>query len=474
MNLVQIDEITQLVTLDLKFRLYWFDNRFNVSPAMFNALDPSYSQNGVDLTFLHASGKLSLWLPDLDFNDAQTVTELQVSLRLKPNGMIYWSRHLKLELSQTDFNYASYPMDSQTISLQFSSYAFPSQLLNLLWASPPIQLYNSGNGADFTKNPQWTYDSYSTTTNQIDNSLSSTPRYCSQATLYVNITRESGGIIVRLAIPTLLLVFMGACSFWAKRVDRFIDTIPLVLASAALYIAVLQKIPSVGYLTTYDKFSLSMLTILVTICTVHRLISRIDKGADKRPAYEILIRTGESFCRLSFPLTIITLFISFFGSYFDVILLDFVIVMLSLAEFVILWREVVGVKKALKIFYAKVIKKVMDYKPSISSSKEEEDDEEGEDDDDDDDDDKNGNPTKLELLLFNFLHTMVPSTRIAVALSIVGKLQKKQKQQQQSSTTPCAKRLSDSEQYGLEMTTNHFINGEAGNNCSVVDNPMNE
>ena len=171
MNLVQIDEITQLVTLDLKFRLYWFDNRFNVTPAMFKALNPSYSQNGVDITVIHASGKLAIWLPDVDFVEAQTISELQVSLRLKPNGIIYWSRHIRMQLSQTSFNYANYPLDSQTITLHFSSYAFPSQLLNFAWAAPPIQLYNSGNGEDFGKNPQWTYNSYSTTTDQIDNSL---------------------------------------------------------------------------------------------------------------------------------------------------------------------------------------------------------------------------------------------------------------------------------------------------------------
>ena len=46
-NLVQVDELSQLVTIDLKFRLYWFDNRFNITPALFKALHPSYSVNVV-------------------------------------------------------------------------------------------------------------------------------------------------------------------------------------------------------------------------------------------------------------------------------------------------------------------------------------------------------------------------------------------------------------------------------------------
>jgi hypothetical protein len=111
-NLVEVDEVLQLVTLDLKFRLYWFDDRFNVTIALFKALNPSYTLNGIDMTFIHASGQLKIWLPDLDFSDAQTVTELQTSLRLKPYGLVYWSRHLSLTLSQTSFDYSMYPLDT--------------------------------------------------------------------------------------------------------------------------------------------------------------------------------------------------------------------------------------------------------------------------------------------------------------------------------------------------------------------------
>ena len=454
----------QLVTLDLKFRLYWFDDRFNVTLALFKALAPSYSANGIDMTFIYASGQLNIWLPDLDFSDAQTVTELQVSLRLKPNGLIYWSRHLSLTLSQTTFNYADYPLDSQTIALRFESYAFPTTLIQLAWASPPVQLYNSGSGVDFAKNPVWSYDSYYTAIDQVDNSLTNNdPRYFTEATLYIKITRMSGGMIVRLVIPTLLLVIMGACSFWGKRVDRSKETVTLVLATAALYIAVMQSIPSVGYLTKYDKFSLAMITILVAISLVHRFISHVDKGADQYPAMEILIRLGESVCRISLMPLIIAFFIDFVGSYFNVILLNLFIVLFSLVVFVIAWREVAGINQSLTIFDAIIIKKVAEYKPSTLE------------------DEKiifgtlnftNGENllsgrnqiNQLELLLFNFRHTMMLSARGAVTLSIIERLPM---QRQRSKMA----RPSDSDQYGLEMMPK--INNRE-KECSAIDSPMNE
>ena len=329
-NLVQVDELSQLVTIDLKFRLYWFDNRFNITPALFKALHPSYSVNGIDLTFLHASGKLDIWLPDIDFSDGQSVSELQTSLRLKPKGIVYWSRHISLTTSQTSFNYVNYPLDTQTIAIRFESYAFPSTLLSLAWASPPLQLYNDGDGVAFTQNPLWTYQSYSLAVNQVDNSLTRTPRYFTQASLYLYISRQSGGIIVRLAVPFLVIVLLGACSFWGKRKDRFVDTIPLVLAAAALYIAVLQTIPTVGYLTKYDQFSLAMIAILAATCAAHRFISHVDKGASKYPAREILIRLTESFFRILLLPIIIAVFIIYFGHYFDSGLLNASIVLLSL------------------------------------------------------------------------------------------------------------------------------------------------
>ena len=374
------------------------------------------------MTFLHASGKLDIWLPDIDFSDGQSVSELQTSLRLKPKGIVYWSRHISLTTSQTSFNYVNYPLDTQTIAIRFESYAFPSTLLSLAWASPPLQLYNDGDGVAFTQNPLWTYQSYSLAVNQVDNSLTRTPRYFTQASLYLYISRQSGGIIVRLAVPFLVIVLLGACSFWGKRKDRFVDTIPLVLAAAALYIAVLQTIPTVGYLTKYDQFSLAMIAILAATCAAHRFISHVDKGASKYPAREILIRLTESFFRILLLPIIIAVFIIYFGHYFDSGLLNASIVLLSLGVFVISLREVGGLMKSLQIFDAMMMKKVVEFKPltaeeaaaSLNSM------------------DFNRQDVfwqrikKAELIFFNFRHRRVISSSIAMALEVVEELHKKQ------------------------------------------------
>jgi hypothetical protein len=64
-NLVYIDQLKQVVQMDFKFRLTWFDNRLNITDALFKSINPFYASNGIDLTFLKAEGSLRLWLPDM-------------------------------------------------------------------------------------------------------------------------------------------------------------------------------------------------------------------------------------------------------------------------------------------------------------------------------------------------------------------------------------------------------------------------
>lgn len=64
-NLVNINQLTQTVALDFKFRLTWFDNRLNITDDLFKAVNPVYASNGIDITFLRNQGSLQLWLPDM-------------------------------------------------------------------------------------------------------------------------------------------------------------------------------------------------------------------------------------------------------------------------------------------------------------------------------------------------------------------------------------------------------------------------
>ena len=116
-NLVSVDELHQTVIIDFKFRLSWTDNRWNI-PQLFNQtlskMKTSYTSNGIEIQALVKSGDWKIWLPDITFSDAQSETLLSESIRIRPNGAIYWSRHFVLALSQSGFLSMHYFISSLT------------------------------------------------------------------------------------------------------------------------------------------------------------------------------------------------------------------------------------------------------------------------------------------------------------------------------------------------------------------------
>ena len=67
-TLLQIDAIAGTATLDFYLRLYWRDNRFNMS-VFWSKCSKSMKKDGFDLTRLVDNGEVSFWLPDIRFHD---------------------------------------------------------------------------------------------------------------------------------------------------------------------------------------------------------------------------------------------------------------------------------------------------------------------------------------------------------------------------------------------------------------------
>lgn len=145
----------------------------------------------------------------------------------------------------------------------------------MVWRSPAIQLYSSANdGKSFTENPIWDYVSSEGLIEIEDNGTPGSPRLRSTALAEITIHREPAGIVLRLAMPLFLLVFLAGWAFWAAPVDRMNITVTILLAVSALYIVVFQNIPMLGYLTTIDNFVLAMYFVLFACCGIHQFVIR--------------------------------------------------------------------------------------------------------------------------------------------------------------------------------------------------------
>lgn len=107
-NLISISEIESTVTIDFFFRNFWMDQRLNM-PELWSALSktkPTLLIDGIELTtFIRdPTDPLRIWLPDLYFANGNDYYSTAETIRLRPGGIIFWSRHMVAVFQQSLFS----------------------------------------------------------------------------------------------------------------------------------------------------------------------------------------------------------------------------------------------------------------------------------------------------------------------------------------------------------------------------------
>ena len=214
---------------------------------------PALAAYGVDVTQAlavtntdNSTSTPAIWLPDLFFPDATSATTSQQFVRISPGGNVLWSRHITLTLVQSAFNYKDFPADRQTIKIRFTSYGHTADWLQQHVGSPALSYFlNAVGEKSFTTNSLWyvkgwAASAYNAYASNMPGSMKSHMNYD------IAIQRQSGGLVFRLAVPTMLIGLLGALAFWAKRESRVDTTANYLIAISALYIVIFQYIPMVN------------------------------------------------------------------------------------------------------------------------------------------------------------------------------------------------------------------------------------
>lgn len=306
-NLMSIDEINGQVTMDLFFRLSWYDHRWHM-PNLFRQANPQLRITGVEIKDLIAfeDDPLKVWTPnDFTFTNLVSLSQNAETLKLAPGGFFFWSRHLLLELSQSSFDYHDYPMDKQQIVISFESYGLPANYLSLKLGTPPITYIKNGNGdINFQQNPIWMHeeDAYEAAVKTADYQQDFDGvviiRQFQNIRILMDVARVHDGIMVRLAFPVLLLIFIGAITFWSYEDSRIDTTMNLLLAVSALYIVVFSTVPLLGYLTSFDRYFIELFILLTCCLATHQIVSSLNMKKDKWPTRRVASRFLEYLGRL--------------------------------------------------------------------------------------------------------------------------------------------------------------------------------
>jgi hypothetical protein len=355
-DLIQVDDLTQTIRFDTKFRMQWYDNRWNV-PQFFEVLNPNETANGIEIDLLvnDYAFPLPIWRPNVHFIDAQDVAEIAETVRIKENGKVYWSRHLILTVTQEFMNFQKYPMDTQKFGIRFEPYSLPSNMLKLVGSPSSVTLYNDNGLYPFEHNAMWSYLSSSSDVIEVNRGTSTKPRYFSTGTLYINMARQSAGLVFRLAVPIVFILILAGFIFWADPEERVGSTITLLLAISALYIVIFGSIPMLGYLTVFDEFCLMMYAMIFLCCLLHqvgvRMVQKIGGHSGEHlthhPIRKLYVRGSEFVGRVTvIPLVLFTFF-GLFGNAYDYWFIVLSYCLTSAFGVFVLSRELPGM---LKIF----------------------------------------------------------------------------------------------------------------------------
>ena len=289
-NIIHVDDLTSQFTMDFFFRILWTDPRL-VMPEVWNHLHPKSIQEGIEISkYFELQNQLQFWLPDIYFAQSTEMQTLNNLIKLKTEGLMYWARQMIVTFSNPQMPFYDFPNDQQVFTITLESFSYDSDFIRLLFGNGSTAAltlltdYQQNDKPLVYNNQIWKYQGFSSfilTTA----APSPTNPYRTYSTAFINIkfSRQSNGVIYRLALPVLIFLVIVGASFWSNENERIEVTLQIILVVAALYVIIGQSIPFVGYLTKMDLFIIAVFAILAVTISVHFLTTLLSRKSSKYP-----------------------------------------------------------------------------------------------------------------------------------------------------------------------------------------------
>ena len=91
----------------------------------------------------------------------------------------------------------------------------------------------------------------------------------------------------------LVLLMLAGATFWASVESRSDTTMTILLSVSALYVVILDNIPQVGYLTSFDKWIFTMFIILAVCVFAHQAVVSSERKQSTWPLRQVHTRSIE-------------------------------------------------------------------------------------------------------------------------------------------------------------------------------------
>ncbi|CAG7816067.1 unnamed protein product [Allacma fusca] len=260
MNVRDIEEMKQEVTLEMNFRIYWEDTRLKnlTGGEDFIVINPE-------------SFEKRLWRPDVFIDHAKEVKQpvlltKPVSMRLFSDGGIRYSARISVTLA-CQMNFKFYPADTQHCKVDLKSYAYPNTILTLGWHQ----------GISTTVASDLRLSNYYLTVKNTGEFLTtSTSGIYSGIRFTVKLRRDMSYHVVQTYLPSSMFILVTFMTFVMPQDSGAVAiAMTTLLTMTAMFAAVRQNTPNVSYAKAIDIWMVVCMLFVFYALGQHMITMRL-------------------------------------------------------------------------------------------------------------------------------------------------------------------------------------------------------
>ena len=137
-NLLEVNEVSQICTLETTIRMFWKDYRVAMRPNVFKEVDDP-SNNITEYLTLNPKSAEHFWIPDIFVDQAKalripTYFVRPASIRVYTNSKIRYATRVNFDVA-CKMEFHQYPIDMQTCEIKLESFGYTSKQMRFRWLS---------------------------------------------------------------------------------------------------------------------------------------------------------------------------------------------------------------------------------------------------------------------------------------------------------------------------------------------------
>ena len=139
-NLLEVNEVSQICTLETTIRMFWLDERVSIQPALLK------NNSETEYITLNPKAADNFWIPDIFVDQAKalripTYFVRPASIRVYNNSKIRYATRVNFDVA-CKMEFHQYPTDMQTCEIKLESFGYTSKQMRFKWMSGKKIFYN--------------------------------------------------------------------------------------------------------------------------------------------------------------------------------------------------------------------------------------------------------------------------------------------------------------------------------------------